>query len=116
MLSTKDMSAGSGKIKPVVGPGNHTVKINEIGYMVTPYDPDSHNIILHVETTPIKGGGYEQGDETLFASTLIEDVVEPDRSSEVFKEQIEDVSKVEPIPIPNLVFAMSAIRLGDDPN
>jgi hypothetical protein len=30
MLSTKDMSAGSGKIKPVVGPGNHTVKINEI--------------------------------------------------------------------------------------
>ena len=52
------------------------------------------------ETTPIKGGGYEQGDETLFASTLIEDVVEPDGSSEVFKEQIEDVSKVEPIPIP----------------
>jgi hypothetical protein len=50
------------------------------------------------ETTPIKGGGYEQGDETLFTSTLIEDVVEPDGSSEVFKEQIEDVSKVEPIP------------------
>jgi hypothetical protein len=25
------------------------------GYMVTPYDPDSHNIILHVETTPVKG-------------------------------------------------------------
>ena len=55
MLSTKDMSAGSGKIKPVVGPGNHTVKINEIGYIVTPYDPDSHNIILHVETMPVKG-------------------------------------------------------------
>ncbi len=55
MLSTKDMSAGSGKIKPVVGPGNHTVKINEISYMVTPYDPDSHNIILHVETSPVKG-------------------------------------------------------------
>jgi len=50
------------------------------------------------ETTPIKGGGYEQGDETLFTSTLIEDVVEPDGSSEVLKEQIEDVSKVEPIP------------------
>jgi hypothetical protein len=49
------MSAGSGKIKPVVGPGNHTVKINEISYMVTPYDPDSHNIILHVETSPVKG-------------------------------------------------------------
>lgn len=55
MLSTKDMSAGSGKIKPVVGPGNHTVKINEISYMVTPYDPESHNIILHVETSPVKG-------------------------------------------------------------
>jgi hypothetical protein len=23
--------------------------------MVTPYDPDSHNIILHVETSPVKG-------------------------------------------------------------
>ena len=50
------------------------------------------------ETTPIKGGGYEQGDETLFTSTLIEDVVKPDGSSEVLKEQIEDVSKVEPEP------------------
>ena len=34
----------------------------------------------------------------MFTSTLIEDVVEPDGSSEVLKEQIEDVSKVEPIP------------------
>ena len=28
MLNTKDMSAGSGRIKPVLDPGNHKVRIN----------------------------------------------------------------------------------------
>jgi len=30
MLNTKDMSVGSGSIKPVIGVGNHKVKINSI--------------------------------------------------------------------------------------
>ena len=53
MLNTKDMSAGSGRIKPVLDPGNHVVKINSITLDQTPYDADSYNIHLHVETAPI---------------------------------------------------------------
>ena len=53
MLNTKDMSAGSGRIKPVLDPGNHKVKINSITLDQTPYDADSYNIHLHVETAPI---------------------------------------------------------------
>jgi len=55
MLSTKDMSAGSGSIKPVIGPGNQVIKINSITFDVTPYDADAYNIVLHVETEPVKG-------------------------------------------------------------
>ena len=58
MLNTKDMSAGSGRTKPVLDPGNHVVKINSISLDQTPYDADSYNIHLHVETAPI-GGGFE---------------------------------------------------------
>ena len=55
MLNTKDMSAGSGRIKPVLDPGSHVVKINSITLDQTPYDADSYNIHLHVETEPITG-------------------------------------------------------------
>ena len=55
MLNTKDMSAGSGRIKPVLEPGNHVVRINSITLDQTPYDADSYNIHLHVETEPISG-------------------------------------------------------------
>jgi hypothetical protein len=55
MLNTKDMSAGSGRTKPVLDPGNHVVKINSITLDQTPYDADSYNINLHVETAPISG-------------------------------------------------------------
>jgi len=55
MLNTKDMSAGSGRTKPVLDPGNHVVKINSITLDQTPYDADSYNINLHVETAPITG-------------------------------------------------------------
>ena len=55
MLSTKDMSAGSGNVKPVMGPGNHTVKVNQITYAATPYDAEAYNIVLHLETKPITG-------------------------------------------------------------
>ncbi len=55
MLSTKDMSAASGKEKPVIGTGNHKVKINSISFDKTPYDANAYNIILHVETEPITG-------------------------------------------------------------
>jgi hypothetical protein len=58
MLNTKDMSAGSGRTKPVLDPGNHKVKINSITFDQTPYDADSYNIHLHVETEPV-GGDFE---------------------------------------------------------
>ena len=58
MLNTKDMSAGSGRTKPVLDPGNHKVKINSITLDQTPYDADSYNIHLHVETEPV-GGDFE---------------------------------------------------------
>ena len=55
MLNTKDMSAGSGRIKPVMGAGNNVIKINSITFDVTPYDPDAYNIVLHVEGKPEEG-------------------------------------------------------------
>ena len=58
MLSTKDMSAGSGRTKPVLGPGNHVIRINSITFDKTPYDSEAYNIMLHVETKPV-GGDFE---------------------------------------------------------
>ena len=55
MLSTKDMSAGSGGTKPVIGTGNHKVKINSITFDQTPYDADAYNITLHIESEPVTG-------------------------------------------------------------
>ena len=55
MLNTSGMSAGSGKEKPVIGPGNHVVKINSIAFDVTPYATDAFNIMLHVESEPMEG-------------------------------------------------------------
>ena len=55
MLNTKDMSASSGRIKPVLDPGNHKVRINSITLDQTPYDAESYNIHLHVETEKIDG-------------------------------------------------------------
>ena len=58
MLSTKDMSAGSGKARPVIGVGNQKVKINSITFDQTPYDKDAYNVVLHVESEPV-GGDFE---------------------------------------------------------
>ena len=55
MLSTKDMSAGTGGTKPVIGTGNQKVLINSITFDQTPYDMDAYNITLHVESEPIVG-------------------------------------------------------------
>lgn len=55
MLSTKDMSVGTGGTKPVIEPGNHVIKINSISFDQTPYDSDAYNIVLHVETEPVEG-------------------------------------------------------------
>lgn len=55
MLNTKNMSAGSGKPKPVIGVGNQVIKINSISLDVTPYDKDAYNVTLHVESKPIDG-------------------------------------------------------------
>jgi hypothetical protein len=58
MLNTKDMSVGSGKARPLMGPGNTTVRINSISLDQTPYDKDAYNINLHMETEPM-GGEFE---------------------------------------------------------
>ena len=58
MLNTKDMQVGSGKARPIMGPGNREIKINRISYDVTPYDKEAHNIMLHVEGRP-EGGDFE---------------------------------------------------------
>jgi hypothetical protein len=55
MLNTSGMSAGSGKEKPVMGPGNNLVKINSITFDKTPYDVEAFNIMLHVEGEPMEG-------------------------------------------------------------
>jgi len=55
MLSTKDMSAGSGRTKPVLGPGNQVIRINSITFDQTPYDSEAFNIMLHVESEPVTG-------------------------------------------------------------
>ena len=55
MLSTSGMSAGSGKEKPVIGPGNHLIKINSISFDKTPYDAEAFNIMLHIEGEPMEG-------------------------------------------------------------
>lgn len=58
MLNTKDMSVGSGKARPLMGPGNTEVRINKITLDQTPYDSEAWNVNLHVETQPV-GGEFE---------------------------------------------------------
>jgi len=55
MLNTKDMSAGAGKVKPVLGVGNQLIKINSITMDQTPYDSEAYNVTLHCESEPVKG-------------------------------------------------------------
>lgn len=58
MLSTKDITTGSGKTKPVISVGNQVVKINSITLEQTPYDKEAFNVMLHVESQPV-GGDFE---------------------------------------------------------
>ena len=58
MLNTKEMSIGSGKARPLLGPGNHEIRINSITFDQTPYDKDAFNVHLHVEGKPV-GGDFE---------------------------------------------------------
>lgn len=55
MLNTKDMTAGSGKTRPVISVGNQKLKINNITFDQTPYDKDAYNVTLHVESEPVSG-------------------------------------------------------------
>lgn len=55
MLSTKDMSAGSGKAKPVIGSGNQELKINSITLNSPAYDQSAYDLILNLESKPIDG-------------------------------------------------------------
>ena len=58
MLNTKDMTVGSGKARPLMGPGNSEVRINSITLDQTPYDREAYNINMHVEGRPL-GGDFE---------------------------------------------------------
>jgi len=61
MLNSKDISSGSGKISPIIKPGNQVLKINKITFDKAPYQiqgQDPYNITLHVESKPI-GGGFK---------------------------------------------------------
>lgn len=53
MLSTKNVS--SNRVSPVLSPGNCKIKINSLSFEATPYDKNSFNIILNVESEPING-------------------------------------------------------------
>jgi hypothetical protein len=55
MLSTKDMSAGSGKTKPVIDAGNQLLKINSIKLHTPPYDSNAYDLQINVESEAIKG-------------------------------------------------------------
>jgi hypothetical protein len=55
MLSTKDMTTGGGKLRPLMGPGNNVVRINSISMDKTPWDAEAYQIHLHVESQPITG-------------------------------------------------------------
>lgn len=57
MISTKNVK--SNNLGPVLSPGNHKVKINSIVLEQTPYDKESFNLNLNVESEPI--GGEFQG-------------------------------------------------------
>jgi len=58
MLSTKDMTVGSGKARPLMGPGNTVVRINSISMDKTPWDAQAFQVYLHMETQPV-GGEFE---------------------------------------------------------
>lgn len=55
MLSTKDMSAGSGKVKPVIDAGNQELRINSITLNVPPYDKEAYDLQINVESRPVTG-------------------------------------------------------------
>lgn len=55
MLSTKDMSAGSGKVKPVIDAGNQELKINSIILNTPPYDKSAYDLQINVESKPVTG-------------------------------------------------------------
>ena len=58
MLSTVDMSAGSGKVKPVIDAGNQELKINSITLNAPAYDQSAYDLILNVESKPM-GNDFE---------------------------------------------------------
>lgn len=53
MLSTVDMSAGSGKVKPVIDAGNQELKINSITLNTPPYDQEAYDLVLNTESKPM---------------------------------------------------------------
>jgi|TARA_B110000908_G_scaffold30768_1_gene36487 hypothetical protein len=58
MLSTSGMSAGSGKVKPVIDSGNQLLKINSITLNSPPYDQTAYDMVLNVESGPM-GADFE---------------------------------------------------------
>lgn len=55
MYNSKNISLEFGGVKPVISPGNHVVKINDVVAMPAPYDADALNVFFYLETEPIQG-------------------------------------------------------------
>ena len=83
MLSTKDMSAGSGRVKPVMGAGNNVIKINTAWR--TDEDDD---IAVHMYKGDIKFRTYPLGlcPEEAYKS-MIENHIKNLNNEEFWKEQ-----------------------------
>ena len=58
MLSTSGMSAGSGKVKPVIDSGNQELRINSLTLNAPPYDQTAYDLVLNVESKPM-GADFE---------------------------------------------------------
>jgi hypothetical protein len=61
MLSTKNIKSESENLGPIINPGIHKVKINDLTFEKTGYKVDgndAYNITMHVETEPI-GGDFQ---------------------------------------------------------
>lgn len=55
MFNSKNVSLEFGGVKPVISPGNHVVKINDVVAMPAPYDAQALNVFFYLETEPIQG-------------------------------------------------------------
>ena len=66
-LSTKDMTVGSGKARPLMGPGNTIVRINSITIDKTPWDANAFQVnLLHVLCEYLQSKSHDLQELLLF--------------------------------------------------